>query len=131
MQDNGFQCALADVETRPINFPLCMPPAACDTSRCSIIVRQPLLDLFSRLSPMGWGRWQRTVRSCIHCYACRAWIGIPVGTDTPTLLLANRNRPVRQPIDLLAMGPAYCSAYVRLHCLVNNLPCWATGQFVR
>src|SRR5271156_6944014 len=35
--------------------------------------------------------------------------------------------PVGQPIDLLAMGTTYCSAYVRLHCLVNELPCWATG----
>ena len=34
-------------------------------------------------------------------------------------------------IDLLAMGPAYCSAYVRLHCLVNGLPHWATGHLVR
>jgi hypothetical protein len=27
-----------------------------------------------------------------------------VGTDAPTLLLANKNRPVGQPIDLLAVG---------------------------
>src|SRR2546421_1711423 len=54
-----------------------------------------------------------------------------VGTDAPTLLLASRSRPVGRPTDLLAMGPAYCSAYVRLHCLVNDLPCWPTGQYAR
>ena len=45
-----------------------------------------------------------------------------VPTEAPTILLANRNRPVVQPIGLLAIGPAYRPSYVRLHCLVNGLP---------
>jgi hypothetical protein len=34
-------------------------------------------------------------------------------------------------IDLLAIRPAHCSAYVRLHCLVNGLPYYATAYLVR
>ena len=54
-----------------------------------------------------------------------------VPTEAPTILLANRNRPVVQPIGPLAIGPAYSPSYVRLHCLVNGLPYWATGYLVR
>jgi hypothetical protein len=45
-----------------------------------------------------------------------------VPTEAPTILLANRNRPVVQPIGLLAIGPAYSPSYVRLHRLANGLP---------
>ena len=54
-----------------------------------------------------------------------------VPTEAPTILLANRNRPVVQPIGPLATGSAYGPSYVRLHCLVNGLPHWATGYLVR
>jgi hypothetical protein len=50
-------------------------------------------------------------------------------TEAPTILLANKNRLVG-PIDLLAIRPAYCPAYVRLHCLVNCLPHWATATWL-
>jgi hypothetical protein len=49
--------------------------------------------------------------------------------------LTNKYGPVGQPIDLLAIGPAYYSAYVRIHCLVigpgllgNRLVRQATGR---
>jgi hypothetical protein len=54
-----------------------------------------------------------------------------VPTDPPTILLPNRIRPVAQPTGPLAIGPAYSSSYVLLHCLVNGLPHWATGYLVR
>jgi hypothetical protein len=54
-----------------------------------------------------------------------------VPTEAPTIPLANKNRPVGQPTDLLVIRPAHCSAYVRLHCLVNGLSHWATGHLVR
>jgi hypothetical protein len=76
---------------------------------------------------------------------CRIWVSVrshmgfghrrsvlkAVPTEAPTIPLANKNRPVSQPFDLLAIRPAHCSAYVRLHCLVNGLPHWATGHLVR
>jgi hypothetical protein len=58
-------------------------------------------------------------------------LGGRVPTEEPTILLANRSRPVVQPTDPLAIGPAYSSSYVILHCLVNGLPHWATGYLVR
>jgi hypothetical protein len=54
-----------------------------------------------------------------------------VPTEAPTILLANRNRPVVQPTGPLAIEPAYTSSYVILHCLVNGLPHWAMGYLVR
>src|ERR1700728_5372625 len=48
--------------------------------------------------------------------------GGDVPTEAPTILLANRNRPVVQPTGPLAIRPAYISSYVILHCLVNGLP---------
>jgi hypothetical protein len=63
---------MADVETQPTNFPYACLSGCVRHVRCSIIVHQPLLDLFSQLSLMGWGKWQRTVRSCIHCYVRKA-----------------------------------------------------------
>jgi hypothetical protein len=57
--------------------------------------------------------------------------GGAVPTEAPTILLFNKIRPVVQPIGPLAIGSAYGSSYVILHCLVNALPHWATGYMVR
>jgi hypothetical protein len=66
-----------------------------------------------------------------HFLAVAATKGGIVPTEAPTILLANRNRPVVQPTGPLAIGPAYTSSYVILHCLVNGLPHWTTGYLVR
>jgi hypothetical protein len=42
-------------------------------------------------------------------------------------LSANKNRPVVQQTDLLAIGSTNSSSYIVLHCLVKGLPDWATG----
>jgi hypothetical protein len=57
-----------------------------------------------------------TISQHLHCRK------VSVPTEAPTILLANRNRPLVQPTGPLAMGPAYRSSYVALHCLVNGLP---------
>jgi hypothetical protein len=54
-----------------------------------------------------------------------------VPIEAPTILLANRNRPVVQPTSQLAMGLAYSSSYIVLHCLVNGLLHWATGYLFK
>jgi len=57
-----------------------------------------------------------------HSVVIRVALRRIVKTEAPTILLINGNRPVVQPIGLLAIGPAYSPSYVRLHCLVSGLP---------
>jgi len=63
------------------------------------------------------------IRRSIGCANCSdRSTNNPVGQQKSTCWLTNR------PVSI---WPAHCPAYVRLHCLVNGLPHWATGHLVR
>ena len=54
-----------------------------------------------------------------------------IPTEAQAILLGNKNRPVVQPTDPLAIGLTYSSSYMILHCLVHGPPNWATGYLLR